>query len=52
MTCEGYLPPPGRENHNLLPSKAHTLECQDRGSSHQAGDLGCTKPPWMKGYNT
>ena len=53
MTCgESCLPTLEREIHNLLPYKSHTLECQDRGSSHQAEYLGCTRPPWMKGYNT
>ena len=41
-----------RESHSLLSSKAHTLECQHGGSSHQAEDLNYMKPPWMKGYST
>ena len=51
---ESCLPPPKKErkSHSLLSSKAHTLECQDHGLSHQKGDLRCTRLPWMKGYNT
>ena len=49
---ESYLPPLERERErescSLLPSKTHTLECQDHGSK----DLGCTRPPWMQGYST
>ena len=55
---ESYLPPLEREreergeSRSLLPSKTHTLECQDHDSSCQAKDLGCTRPPWMQGYST
>ena len=40
-----------REHHSLLSFKAHTLECQDHGSSHRTKDLGCTRPPKMQGYS-
>ena len=53
---ESCLPPRERErereSHNLLSSKAHTLEFQDRGLSHRLEDLGCKRPPWMQGYST
>ena len=39
-----------KKRNSLIPSKAHTLECQDRGSSHQVENLGCTRPPWMQAY--
>ena len=29
-----------KESHTLFPSKAHTLECQNRGSSLRASTLG------------
>ena len=45
------LPPLERESHSLLISKAHILECQERGSSHWAEDLGCTRPPWTQEYS-
>ena len=34
---------------NFLHSIAHTLKCQDRGSSHQAKDLRCARPPDFSG---
>ena len=34
-----------RESQGFHPSKAHTLECQNHGSSHWVEDLGCTRPP-------
>ena len=37
-----------RESHSLIPSKAHTLECQDRGLSHRVEDLECTRPHSIK----
>ena len=49
MTCGKSCVPPSerkreRESHRLLISKAHTLECQDCGSSHWVEDLWCTRP--------
>ena len=47
MTLVSRLPPPKRErdSQGFNPSKAHTLECQDCGSSYRAKDLRCTRPP-------
>ena len=44
---ESCLPSSERESHSIFHSKAHTLECQNCGSTHWEEDLGCTRPSWM-----
>ena len=34
----------------ILIFKAHTLECQDHGMSHQAKNLGCMRPLNSSGF--
>ena len=43
--CKSCLPPLKIKSLGFLPSKTHSLECQDCGSSYYAKDLGCIRPP-------
>ena len=44
MTLVSRLLSQERESHSFLPSKAHTLECQDCGSSYRTENLRCIRP--------